>query len=335
MNVLVIGGTNNVGYRLVGRLIAAGHRVTLLNRGLTPDPFGNRVRRLIADRTTDQFRSVLSGQEFDAAVDFVAFRPEDAAQVVSVLGSGRVGHYIFISTGQVYLVRTDCPVPSRELDFDGPVMPAPTEESEYWQWRYGADKRAAETILENAWRESGFPVTRLRIPKVLGERDERRRLDSYLWRLLDGGPVLVPTDGNQICHCVYSAEVARAIAGLLGKASTYGEAYNLAQDERPTLTELLTLMTELLGAPSRLMPVTAAQLATVGLRPGDISPLSKGWASQLDTTKAKRDLQFSHEPLREYLGKILSFHLNHPPAELPDDYRHRPLELELAKTLAE
>ena len=55
MQILLIGGTRFVGYQLTWRLLAAGHQVTLLNRGHSPDPFGTRVERLIVDRTTPDF----------------------------------------------------------------------------------------------------------------------------------------------------------------------------------------------------------------------------------------------------------------------------------------
>ncbi len=93
-----------MGYQLTWRLIAAGHEVTLLNRGTHPDPFGGRVSRLRADRTQTEFFTALAGRDFDAAVDFAAFQRADAEGVVKAL-EGRVGHYVLISTGQVYLVR--------------------------------------------------------------------------------------------------------------------------------------------------------------------------------------------------------------------------------------
>ena len=44
MHVLIIGGTRFVGYGLVWRLLARGDRVTVLNRGTMPDPFGDTNR---------------------------------------------------------------------------------------------------------------------------------------------------------------------------------------------------------------------------------------------------------------------------------------------------
>jgi len=58
VNVLVIGGNRFVGLLATWRLVARGDRVTLLNRGSLPDPFGDRVERLRGDRTTDLERLV-------------------------------------------------------------------------------------------------------------------------------------------------------------------------------------------------------------------------------------------------------------------------------------
>ena len=43
------------------------------------------------------------------------------------------------------------------------------------------------------------------------------------------------------------------------------------------------------------------------------------------------ELRFRPEPLRQYLGHIVASFLANPPATPPDDYRHRPVELELAR----
>ena len=76
MHVLVIGGNRFVGRLLAARLLAGGHRVTLLNRGRLLDPFGKRVERLTCDRTSPRFEHVLGGRHFDAVVA-AAFTGED------------------------------------------------------------------------------------------------------------------------------------------------------------------------------------------------------------------------------------------------------------------
>ena len=93
-----------LGHELTWRLLFAGHPVTLFNRGRETDTFGNRVERLRGDRTTADFDQLLRGRTFDAAVDFAAYTGDDARRAVSTLG-GALGHYVVVSSGQVYLVR--------------------------------------------------------------------------------------------------------------------------------------------------------------------------------------------------------------------------------------
>jgi nucleoside-diphosphate-sugar epimerase len=329
MHVLVIGGTRFVGYLLTWRLIAAGHQVTLLNRGTRPDPFGDRVERLRADRRSEAFAVLLKKRRFDAAVDFAAYTGPEARNVVDVLGQGVVGHYVMISTGQVYLVRQGCPFPAREADYDGPIIAEPSDPYDREEWIYGVDKRSAEDVIANACG-GGFPATRLRIPMVNGERDHFRRIESYLWRILDGGPILLPEGGTGRCRHNYGSVVAATIAGLLGNASTFGQVYNLCQDEEPTLAELVSLLAKSVGSPPRLVPVANAVLAAHKLRPIQVSPFSDPWMSRLDPSKAKAELGFQHEPLERYLDKIVASYLSHIPPTPPDNYVHRPLELQIA-----
>jgi len=290
---------------------------------------GTRVERLRGDRTTADFDRLLSGRSFDAAVDFAAYDGTDGRRAAEVLG-GHVSHYVVISTGQVYLVREACPRPAREGDYEGAVMPEPADALDKGQWDYGVKKRALEDALAAAWEKSRFPSTRLRIPMVSGERDHFRRLERYLWRMLDGGPILLPDGGSRVTRHVYSGSVVKAILSLLGRSETFGQAYNLAQDETPTLRELLTLVAERLGAEPRLVEVPAERVRAAGLDPLIVSPFSGQWMSFLDPARAKAELGFRHEPLGAYLDKIVTSFLAHPPAEAPPGYESRAAELRLA-----
>jgi nucleoside-diphosphate-sugar epimerase len=330
----VIGGTRFVGYLFSWRLLAAGHRVTLLNRGTRPDPFGDRVERLRADRRSEHFAAVLKERRFDAAVDFAAYTGPEARTLVDVLGRGEIGHYVMISTGQVYLVRQNCPSPAKETDYDGPVRPEPSDPHDREDWIYGVDKRAAEDVIAAAC-VNGFPATRLRIPMVNGERDHFRRIESYLWRILDGGPILLPEGGTARCRHIYGFAIADTLCRLLGNSATFGQVYNLCQNEEPTLAELVALLAKLLGSTPRLLPVPNATLAAHGLRPIDVSPFSDPWMSRLDPAKAKTELGFEHEPLERYLQKIVASFLSHVPPTPPDNYVHRVQELQIAHEMGD
>jgi len=217
MNVLVIGGNRFMGLGLVWRMLCGSHRVTLLNRGNLPDPFGDRVERIRVDRSTDAFDHALAGRTFDRAIDFAGFSADDASRTARVL-AGRVGHFVFISTGQVYLVREGCPLPAREDDYDGPTMTQAPSPADHEDWVYGIGKRGAEDVLATA---AGLPTTRLRLPMVNGELDHKRRIEAYVWRILDGGPLVVPRAGAIARH-VYSGAVIRAIRAAARCAAPRG-----------------------------------------------------------------------------------------------------------------
>src|SRR5687768_9137862 len=105
-SVLIIGGTRNLGHYAALSFHAAGDRVAVLNRGITPDDLPPAIERLHADRTQpDQLRDAVAGREFDLVIDTAIYTGIDAAQAIEIFAN-RTGHFIAISTGQVYLVRS-------------------------------------------------------------------------------------------------------------------------------------------------------------------------------------------------------------------------------------
>lgn len=330
--ILIIGGTGFMGYHLVWRLLAAGHQITLVNRGQHPDPFGERVTRIAADRRSPSFAQGLGTRDFDAVVDFAAFDANDAQSAVAAL-RGRVGHYIFISSGAAYMVREgiDRPLAHElsEMDYPGPTTPAPRSAADLRDWHYGIGKRAAEAVLESAYALDRFPATRVRLPIVDGARDPERRLESYIWRILDGSPLLVPDGGTNLTRHVYSGDVVEGLSRILDHPETAGRAYNFSQDETITLRDLLRRLAAILGAPDRTQPIGQTALSAAGLSPTDISPFSNTWSSMLDAGRAKEELAFSPTPLDQYLSAIVSTVLSFPRPDPPKGYQYRSQELSL------
>jgi nucleoside-diphosphate-sugar epimerase len=244
--------------------------------------------------------------------------------------AGRVEHAVFVSTGQVYLVRRGCPRPSREADYDGPTMPEPPSPADHEDWAYGIGKRGAEDVLAAS---PALPTTRLRIPMVNGEHDHKRRLEAYVWRLLDGGPLVVPRS-DAIARHVYSGAVIRAIAGLIDAPPAAGQAFNLAQAEQPTLHELIERIAQRLGARADLRDLPPEALEDAGLSVRAASPFSSAWMSLIDPGRAVAELGFAHPALDAYLDSILASLFATWPAEPPPGYAQRTAELALIRRFA-
>ncbi|MBZ5508470.1 MAG: SDR family oxidoreductase [Acidobacteriia bacterium] len=333
MRSLIIGGTRNLGPSIVQALLQQGHEVTVFNRGQTRDDLPEEVERVRGDRTDPaQFKKALGGREFDLVVDTTLYNGEEAKAVVEEFSS-RVGRYIFLSTGQVYLVRIGVERPFKEEDYSGPVMAEPpkSNEGEHNNWLYGADKRAAEDVFARAWIERKFPFTSLRLPIVNSERDHYDRIYGYFLRLQDGGPILAPEvteDARLPLRHVYGEDVTQAIVRVAGSDQSKGRAYNIGQDETLSLEQFLEMLAELMHRPLRIARVSRETLEQRGLLP-DCSPFSGRWMSSLENARGKAELGMQYTPVSTYLKKLVSYY-QAVPAKKIEGYERRAVELDLA-----
>ncbi len=315
-----------MGHHLATELLGRGVSVSVLNRGMTPDELPPEVERLRADRTDEAALSAATtGREWDGVVDMVAYEGPESAAAARVF-RGRTGHFIHISTGQIYLVLEQPPVaPYREDDDSGTVAAEPpVGGSDHAGWVYGVGKRACEAELRSALA-SGFPCTVLRLPMVQGERDYYERLQNYVARILDGGPILTPAPPHRLLRHVDALDVARVTADLLVRRQGIGRIYNLTQDEPITLANFLQIAAEAAGRTLKLHYAPREVLEDRGLLPG-CSPFSGRWMSILDNGRARAELGAQFTAPELYVPRIVEAALKggRPPRE----YEQRQRELE-------
>jgi nucleoside-diphosphate-sugar epimerase len=323
VRILVIGGTRNLGPGLVSAALEAGHTVTVLNRGLTPDDLPPAVERLRADRRVlSQLADGLGNRGWDAVVDLACYTGAEAAAACELLDR-RTDHYVFISTGQVYLVREGVTKPFSEEDYAGAVMSEPAGADDAEQWRYGMDKRAAEDAFAAAWRMRRFPATSLRLPMVHGERDHYGRIAGILARLADGGPIVIPDRPHDPVRHVYAGDVTAAILRVVASGLGRGEAYNVGQDEAIPFESFMSRIAALAGRELRLAPVDPAILERERLLPA-CSPFSGRWMSELDNAKGRRELGLRFTPVETWLPRLVSWYGGAAP---PENYAQRSREL--------
>jgi nucleoside-diphosphate-sugar epimerase len=334
MRALVIGGTRNLGPRIVQALLERGYEVTVFNRGRMPDDLPPQVSRVRGDRTDPvQLRAAVGAHEFELVIDTTLYTGAEAEAAVEVF-SGRVGRYLFISTGQVYLLRPGLKRPFKERDYKGPLMPEPSHENEndHSNWRYGHEKRRAEDAFARAWAERGFPYTSLRLPMVNSERDHYHRIYGYILRLRDGGPILVPDGPGLPLRHVYGEDVVRAITHIIEGELGKGEAYNIGQDESVSLDVFLKMLSSLTGQPLRIARVPRETLERSGLLP-ECSPFSGRWMSALDNSRSKIELGIEYTPFPVYLERLVRYFLSSPLREV-QEYARRNEELTLVTQAA-
>jgi nucleoside-diphosphate-sugar epimerase len=217
-DVLVIGGSRYFGKRLIARLLAAGDRVTVLNRGSSAPPAG--VVHLIADRDDEAaLRAAIGPRTFDVVVDQVCYTPRQAAIARRVL-AGRTGRYVMTSTVEVYEYE-DSPSLVSEAAVDPLAVSVdlelPWDDPEFLDAHYGEGKRQAEAVFA---AEPEFPYTAVRVAHVLGGADDfTGRLDHYVDRIRTGTPIAVPRTNHPATY-IHVDEIADFLFWTVGQDFT-------------------------------------------------------------------------------------------------------------------
>src|SRR5213078_474077 len=220
--------------------VDSGMELFVLNRGRsTVRPLPPGVTMLRADvREHQTVRDEISGRDFDAVVDWVAFTPGQVRTDIDLF-RGRTGQYVFISSASAYQTPLRNPF-----------------------WQYSRDKIACEDLLVTAYREEGFPATIVR---------PSHTYDATLvpfdggWtvpgRMLAGKPVIVHGDGTSMWTLTHHDDFARAFVPLLGHPRTLGEAIHITSDDVLTWNQIAGSLAAALGVAPRLVHVPSDAIA--------------------------------------------------------------------------
>ncbi|GGO45443.1 NAD-dependent epimerase/dehydratase family protein [Streptomyces lasiicapitis] len=196
--ICVIGGSRYFGKLLVERARAAGHQVTVINRGSSRPPTG--VEHLVVDRDDEAaLTAALGSRTFDVVVDQVCYTPVQAA-IAARAFDGRTRRYVVTSTIEVYDPATAAlpPVSAGTPVPEGSVDPAawlvaldlPWHDEAYLAAHYAEGKRQAEAVFARA---GSFAFASVRSAHVLGggAREFTGRLAHYTGRIARGEEITV------------------------------------------------------------------------------------------------------------------------------------------------
>lgn len=182
MRLLILGGTSFLGRHLTELALAAGHSVTLFNRGRTNADLFPQAERLIGDR--DGGLDVLRGRHWDAAIDVCGYVPRVVRDSATLLADA-VEHYTFISTISVY---SDPIIPGQDENGNLAVLSDPTVE-EVTGETYGGLKVLCEQAAEESMPGR---VLHVRSGLIVGPHDPTDRFTYWPVRVAMGGEVLAP-----------------------------------------------------------------------------------------------------------------------------------------------
>lgn len=207
MRILVMGGTRFIGVYLTRLLLAAGHEVTLLNRGNRPAPEGVKVVR--CDRKdSNSLKTSLTGQRFDAIYDNNGRELSDTQPLVELFGDS-LQHFVYISSAGVY--QKSMQMPHIEGD---PVDPNSRHKGKHHTEAYLIRRRV--------------PFTSIRPVYIYGPQNYNPLEKWFFDRLSHDRPLPIPGNGQAITQLGHCEDLARAMVAVLGNSKAIGQIYNVS-----------------------------------------------------------------------------------------------------------
>jgi 2'-hydroxyisoflavone reductase len=269
MKALVLGGTRFLGRHLVDSLRAAGHEVTLLNRGRSDPSAYPELEQLHGDRDPrlGDGLAQLQGREWDVAFDLCGYVPRVVRAACDAL-AGRVGRYVFVSSISVY---DGFAAPG--LDERAPLAALADPATEEVMAHYGALKAACEREVTAVF---GAAALNVRPGLIVGPFDPTGRFTYWPLRIARGGDVLAPAPSTYPVQFIDARDLAQwmlqaALRGAQGAFNVTGPA-----DAATTLGELLGACGEVSETTSSVHWLDAAFLLQQGVAPWTDLPLWVG-----------------------------------------------------------
>lgn len=245
MRVLVLGGTSFVGRAVVQALLDAGHEPTLFHRGRTGAELFPGVERRVGDRDAGDYGS-LAGSSWDAAVDVSGYVPRHVRQAAEAL-DGRVGRYLFVSTGSVYdrLRARDA------VTEDAPRLAPERGTEQVTEHTYGRLKVACEDDVRQRF---GDRATIVRPGVVAGPHDPTDRFTYWVRRAARGGRLPLAGVPDQPVQVVDSGDLGQLVRRLV-EDDRPGVFNAVGPAEPVTLAGLVAACAAAAGTQVELVPI--------------------------------------------------------------------------------
>lgn len=310
MKILVLGGTVFLGRHIIEQALAAGHEVTMFNRGQSnPGLFDGQVEKVTGDRGSDLGK--LAGRHFDACIDPGGYLPLDL-EIAGRTLCDQVDRYVFISSISVYSS------PDREnIDESADLepLPADVDPNTFDVQYYGALKALCEKAIE---REMPSRVLHVRSGLIVGPHDPSNRFTYWPVRVARGGDLIAPEPDLPV-QIIHAADQARWILHMLERDQM--GYFNVTSDNGTyTLRDVIEASVEVTGASVNPVYVSSEFLLEQGVGPWMELPL---WLPEehINTSRvsARKAVDSGMElmPLPEVVRSTLDWFNNEPARDWP------------------
>jgi UDP-glucose 4-epimerase len=271
MHVLITGGAGFIGSHLSDALLAAGHRVHVLDdlstgsitniAHLKPNPaFSYTIdtvdnEPLLAE-LVDQADVIF---HLAAAVGVKKIVEEPVAtiennvhgtEVVLRQANKKKKLVVIASTSEVYGKSTD--VPFHE---DQDLVMGPTHKH---RWAYACSKAIDEFLALAYHKERRLPVIIVRFFNTVGPRQSGQYgmvIPNFVRQALLGKPITVHGDGTQSRSFTYVGDVVRALIALVDEPKAIGQVFNIGNGEEITINALAEKIRDMAASSSEIVRI--------------------------------------------------------------------------------
>ena len=271
--VLVTGGAGFIGSHLATALLERGDTVTVVDdestgslanlghvrdaprleivRGSVGDP--KLVRQLVAD--ADQVYHLAAA----VGVALIARQPIQTierniyptelllAELHRRQTAGKPIKWFLASTSEVYGKN-----PREVWTEEDDLVLGPTTRP---RWSYGASKAIDEFLALAYWREFHLPVVVGRFFNVVGPRQSGAYgmvLPRFVRAAVDGSPLVVHDDGQQIRCFAHVSDIVAAVLALMDTPAAEGQVVNIGGDQPISILELARRVVAAAGSASAI-----------------------------------------------------------------------------------
>ncbi|OPJ61160.1 NAD-dependent epimerase/dehydratase family protein [Clostridium oryzae] len=285
MDILVIGGTRYFGIHMVNDLLKQGHNVTIATRGNAKDSFGDKVSRIILERTNpESMKMALADKKYDIIIDKIAYCSNDIKYVLDVADCDK---YIYMSSTSVYE-----PKHWNTIEDDFNALDKKLVWCSRMDFPYEEIKRQAECALWQAYKNVN--AIAVRYPFAIGKDDYTKRLLFYIEHTIKENPMNIDNVDCQMSY-IRSDEAGKFISFLVDKE--YTGPLNGSSNGTISIREILDYVELKTGKKAMIS------------KDGEAAPYNNEPEYSINTDRAK-NLGFEFTNLKDWIFELTDYYIN-------------------------
>jgi nucleoside-diphosphate-sugar epimerase len=274
LSILFIGGTGQISLPCVHEAVAAGHKVTVLNRGQTAVGLPTGVEAIVGAVGDDAGYAKLGDRRFDVVCQFRVYTPDQMQRDIDTF-AGRTGQYVFISSASAYQKPARHYIITERTPLENPY------------WEYSRNKATCERMLRDQDKLKWTIVrpshtVRTGMPIQLGNPD------AALRRMIAGKPVIVAGDGLSLWTLTRSVDFAVPFVRLLGNAQAINDDFQITNDRSFTWNQIHEAIARGFGVAAKHAHVPTDTLIRYNKEWEGPLMGDKSWSVIFDNSKVKR-----------------------------------------------